>query len=404
MRALAGRHVLLIVENEAVPFDRRMWNIALSLGEFGARVSVICPMAGPDNEREVTLDGISVYRYRNTFSDGSVRGYLSEYAVAFLKTFVLFHRVIRRRGRIDIVHAANPPDIFWPFALYARLFGAKFIFDEHDLAPETYLSRFNRADAGGILFRLQSWFQALSYRVSHGIISTNESYKAKAVAGKPEYAAKAFVVRNGPDTRKFHRRQPNPALKKDRRHLAAYIGVMAVQDGVEYIIRAVDELVRRRSFTDLIVYLIGDGDDRPRLQQLVEQLRLEEHVIFTGRIPDGPALEILSTADVFLSPDPSNPLNDLSTMTKVMEYMAMGKPIVSFDLKEARYSAGDSALFVASNDVGAFADGIVAILGDPAASERMGQVGMARVEEQLSWQKQSEHLLDAYSSVLSGAR
>lgn len=403
MRELAGRHVLLIVENEAVPFDRRMWNIACALRDFGADVSVICPMAGPDTEKDVVLEGIWIYRYENTFSDGSVRGYLREYAIAFLKTMVLFHKVLRRHRRIDIVHAANPPDIFWPLAFYARLFGAKFIFDEHDLSPETYLSRFGRGH-GGMLFKVQTWLQAQSYRTSHGIISTNESYRAKAIAAKAEYAAKAFVVRNGPDTRQFNRCQANPSLKKGRRYLAAYIGVMAVQDGVEYIVRAVDELVHRRSFTDLIVYLIGDGDDRPRLLSLVEQLRLDDHVIFTGRIPDGPALEILSTADVFLSPDPSNPLNDLSTMTKVMEYMAMGKPIVSFDLKEARYSAGDSALFVANNDFQAFADGIVRILGDPVASERMGLVGMARVEEQLSWQKQSERLLDAYSSVLSGAR
>ncbi len=404
MRALAGRRVLLIVENEAVPFDRRMWNIACALRDFGADVSVICPMAGPDSEKDVVLEGIAIYRYKNTFSAGSVSGYLREYAVAFIKTMALFHKVLRRRGRIDVVHAANPPDIFWPLAFYARLFGAKFIFDEHDLSPETYLSRFNRSDGGGLLFKVQTWLQAQSYRTSHGIISTNESYKAKAVSAKPEYAAKAFVVRNGPDTRRFHRCQPNPALKKGRRYLAAYIGVMAVQDGVEYIVRAVDELVHRRSFTDLVVYLIGDGDDRPRLLRLVEELGLEDHLIFTGRIPDGPALEILSTADVFLSPDPSNPLNDLSTMTKVMEYMAMGKPIVSFDLKEARYSAGGSALFVTNNDFQAFADGIVLVLGDPVASARMGQVGMARVEEQLSWQKQSEHLLDAYSSVLSGAR
>lgn len=403
MRALAGRHVLLIVENEAVPFDRRMWNIAGALRDFGADVSVICPMAGPDSEKDVVLDGIAIHRYKNTFSDGSVRGYLREYATAFLKTMVLFHTVLRRHGRIDVVHAANPPDIFWPLAFYARMFGARFIFDEHDLSPETYLSRFERG-RGGMLFKVQTWLQAQSYRTSHGIISTNESYRAKAIAAKAEYAAKAFVVRNGPDTRQFHRCQPNSSLKRGRRYLAAYIGVMAVQDGVEYIVRAVEELVHRRSFTDLIVYLIGDGDDRPRLVGLVEQLGLDDHVIFTGRIPDGPAVEILSTADVFLSPDPSNPLNDLSTMTKVMEYMAMGKPIVSFDLKEARYSAGDSALFVTNNDSQAFADGIVRILGDPVAAERMGREGIARVDGQLSWQKQSEHLLDAYRSVLSGAR
>lgn len=400
MRELAGKHILLIVENEAVPFDRRMWNIARSLRDFGATVSVICPMFGQDSEKEVVLEGITIHRYRNAFSDGTVAGYLREYATAFVKTAVLLHKVARKRGRIDVVHVANPPDIFWPLGLYARLLGTKFVFDEHDLSPEAYLARFNRDEARGVLFSVQVCFQRLSYRFSNMIISTNESYKAKAVAVRPGYAGKTFVVRNGPDTRQFHRRDPNPALKRGRRYLAAYIGVMAVQDGVEYVIRAVDELVNRRSVRDLIVYLIGDGDDQPRLRKLAADLLLDDYLVFTGRIPDEPALEILSTADVFLAPDPPNPLNDLSTMTKVMEYMAMGKPIVSFDLKEARYSAGESALYVERNDPESFADGIVQILNEPVGSQRMGEFGVARVERELSWQKQSERLLDAYRFVL----
>lgn len=404
MRELAGKRILLIVENEAVPFDRRMWNIAGALRDFGANVSVICPMFGPDCRREEVLEGITIHRYSTKFADGSVAGYLREYATAFIKTAFLFRKVLARQDGIDVVHVANPPDIFWPLGLYIRLLGAKFIFDEHDLSPEAYLSRFNRERPGGVLFNLQVVFQRLSYRVSHGIISTNESYRANALAVEPAYESKTFVVRNGPDTRRFHRRTPNPELKRGRRYLAAYIGVMAVQDGVEYLIRAIDELVRVRSFTDLIVYLIGDGDDQPRLRKLVSDLNLVDYVVFTGRIPDEPALEILSTADVFLSPDPRNPLNDLSTMTKVMEYMAMGRPIVSFDLKEARYSAGSSALFVDSNDPKAFADGIVQVLNDPEGSARMGEVGMARIDDELSWQKQAENLLDAYSFVLSGRR
>ena len=401
MRALAGKRILLIVENEAVPFDRRMWNMAGALRDFGANVSVICPQFGTDCREEEVLEGITIHRYSTTFSDGSVFGYLREYATAFIKTCVLLQKVLVRQGGIDIVHVANPPDIFWPLGLFIRLLGAKFIFDEHDLSPEAYLSRFNRDRRGGLLYNLQVGFQRLSYRVSNGIISTNESYRAKAVAVEPAYASKTFVVRNGPDTRRFRRREPRPELKRGRRYLAAYIGVMAVQDGVEYIIRAIDELVHGRSFTDLIVYLIGDGDDQPRLRKLVSDLNLDGYLVFTGRIPDEPALDILSTADVFLSPDPQNPLNDVSTMTKVMEYMAMGRPIVSFDLKEARYSAGGSALFVRSNDATAFADGIIQILDDPEGSARMGDVGIARIESELSWQKQAQNLLDAYSFVLS---
>jgi glycosyltransferase involved in cell wall biosynthesis len=402
MRELAGKHILLVIENEAVPFDRRMWNIAQALREFGTEVSVICPIFGKDCEKEIVLDGVSIYRYKNSFADGSVTGYIREYATAFVKTFYLFHKLLVRGKRIHIVHVANPPDIFWPLAVYVRLFGIKFIFDEHDLSPETYISKFGEEDTGGgLLLTLQNWFQRLSYRFADAIISTNESYRENALEVNPAYAHKLFVVRNGPDTRHFGYRPPNPALKNGYKYLAAYIGVMAVQDGVEYIIRAVDELVNRRQYRDLIVYLIGNGDDRPRLMRITEELHLERHIVFTGRIPDEPALEILSTADVCLSPDPQNALNDLSTMTKIMEYMTLGKPIVSFDLKEARYSAGESALYVKNNDAVAFADGILKLLSDPMGARQMGELGVARVEDTLSWQKQSRNLLKAYEYVAS---
>jgi glycosyltransferase involved in cell wall biosynthesis len=392
----------LVIENEAVPFDRRMWNIAHALREFGADVSVICPMFGKDSEKHLVLDGISIHRYKNTFADGSVTGYLREYATAFVKTFYLFHKLMLRGNRIHIVHAANPPDIFWPLAIYIRLFGIRFIFDEHDLSPETYLSKFGEKDSGeGLLLGLQKWFQRLSYGFANGIISTNESYRENALEVNPTYAEKSFVVRNGPDTRHFKYRPPNPDLKNGRKYLAAYIGVMAIQDGVEYIIRAVDELVNRRQYRDLIVYLIGDGDDRPRLREIADELNLADHIVFTGRIPDEPAMEILSTADVCLSPDPKNPLNDVSTMTKIMEYMSLGKPIVSFDLKEARYSAGESAIYVNNNDAVAFADGILKLLSDPEEASKMGEVGVARVDAALSWQKQSMNLLKAYQYVAS---
>jgi glycosyltransferase involved in cell wall biosynthesis len=405
MKELAGKHIVLIIENLAVPFDRRMWNIGTALRDFGADVSVICPMFGEHSEKEIVLDNVAIYRYKNTFADSSVSGYMKEYATAFVKTFFLLHKLLVRRKRIHIIHVANPPDIFWPLALYVRLFGIKFIFDEHDLSPETYLSKFDKEEGtGGLLFAILTWFQHLSYRFAHCIISTNESYKANAVEVNPAYAEKTFIVRNGPDTRHFGRRAPSVSLKRGHKYLAAYIGVMAVQDGVEYIIRAVDELVNRRHYRDLIVYLIGKGDDWLRLKQLTQALGLADHIVFTGRIPDEPALEILSTADVCLSPDPHNPLNDLSTMTKVMEYMALGKPIVSFELKEARYSAGESALYVRSNDAAAFADGILKLLADPVGSKKMAEFGMARVEAMLSWQKQMESLLTAYQFVAYGKR
>jgi glycosyltransferase involved in cell wall biosynthesis len=401
MKGLHGKHILLVVENESVPFDRRMWNIALALKEFGAQVTVVCPVFGEDNAKYELIDGITIYRYQNKYSDGSIKGYFREYIIAFFKTLFFIHKVIIRKGHIDVCHVANPPDIFWLLALYLRIFGTRFIFDEHDLAPETYLSRFAKVEThSDSIYKILKIFQRLSYRFAHVIISTNETYKAVAKQIVPDKVSNIFVVRNGPDTRWFRLVPPRIDLKLGHKYLASYIGVMAVQDGVEYILRAVDIIKHQRGFNDLIVYLIGSGDDWNRLKRLSKELGVNDSIVFTGRIHDDPALEILSTSDVCLSPDPYNPLNDSSTMTKIMEYMALGKAIVSFDLKEARYSAGESALYVENNSAEAFADGILTLLKDPDRCLQMGTKGKDRVAKLLSWQNQVEQLRAAYDKII----
>jgi glycosyltransferase involved in cell wall biosynthesis len=401
MKELVGKDVLLVVENNDVPFDKRVWREALTLRDAGARVSIVCPRTTSTTHAREVLDDVQIHRYNLTVSNGSVAGYWREYLTAFVKTTYLLHRLLFSSNKPDVVHVANPPDIFWPLGIYLRLFGVRFIFDEHDLGPEAYLSRFEKEKANaGLLYRALRLFQILSYKVAHVIISTNESYRASALAANPTYASKTFIVRNGPDTRWFSRRPQKPELRKGRRFLAAYIGIMAIQDGVEYIIRAVDVLVKERRFCDFIVYLIGSGDDWARLRDLTNKLHLNEYIVFTGRIPDEPALEILSTTDVCLSPDPFNPLNNISTMNKIMEYMALGKPIVSFDLKEARYSAQESALYVENNNVAAFADGMLKLFQDRDLRVHMGQCGEERISKILCWQTQSHNLLSAYRFLL----
>jgi glycosyltransferase involved in cell wall biosynthesis len=399
---LLGKKILLIVENNSVPFDRRVWREALTLRDAGAIVAVICPVFGEDKTRYEVVEEIEVYRYPIKFSDGTVIGYFKEYVLAFSRTTWLLHKILFTKKHIDVVHVANPPDIFWPLAPYLRIFRTKFIFDEHDLSPETYLSRFEiPLSEGGLVFRLLRMCQFLSYRLADAIISTNESYRDRVIGTKRVFARKTFVVRNGPDTRYFKSVQPSEELKRGHRFMAGYIGIMGKQDGVEYIIRAMDYLVHGRDFQQLIVYLIGTGDDLPRIKNLVATVDLGGFFVFPGRIPDAQALQILSTADICLSPDPYNPLNDISTMNKIMEYMSLGKPIVSFDLKEARVSAGDSAVYVKNNRVEAFADGILALLNDPQKRTLMGVIGRKRVAEDLCWQKQSGKLLATYNHLLS---
>jgi len=401
MKEFAGKHFLLIVENNSVPLDARVWREANSLNDAGAVVSVISPIVREYTEKFIVINNIKIYRYKPVFSNGTAFGYLREYFVAFIKTLFLVHKVLFHNPHLDVIHVANPPDMFWPLGIYLRLFGVKFIFDEHDLSPEAYLSRFGKeSEGGGIFYKIQIQMQKFSYKYSHAIISTNESYREKAKSLNPKYSSKTVVVRNGPDTRYFRESVPKPALKKGKLFLAAYLGVMGIQDGVDYIINAVNILVNNRNFRDFVVYLIGTGDDWQRLKQMSEKLGLDEFIIFTGFIPYEKVFEILSTADICLSPDPLNPLNDLSTMNKVMEYMALGKPIVSFDLKEARFSAGDSAIYVENNNPEAFADGIARLLRDPQLCSRMKAIGKKKIEEELCWQKQSENLLRVYRSLL----
>ncbi len=401
MKVFAGKHFLLIVENNPVPFDRRVWREACALRDEGAKVSVIAPAGSKAEKLLETIDAIVVFRYMPRFSNGTRSGYVREYFTAFFKSLALFHRVWAARGRFQVVHVANPPDIFWPLGLYSRMLGIAFIFDEHDLTPETLLSLYGLSErTGGAYFRLLRIFQYLSYRVATAVIATNETYRRKAIERDPANRVKTFIVRNGPDTRYFTRVAPLPELRKGRAFLLAYIGIMAVQDGVDYIVRAVHYLVTERGFNDFIVYLIGSGDDIERLRSLTDSLKLGDMIVFTGRIPDRPALEILSTADICLSPDPLNPLNDSSTMNKIMEYMALGKPIVSFNLTEAKYSAESAALYVSNNDARAFGDGILELVADPVRRRHMGEAGVCRIEQQLCWQRQIKYLIDAYSAAL----
>jgi len=404
MKEFAGKKFLLIEENGSVPVDLRPWREALSLMGAGAEVFIICPKTNSRYHKEkfVMINGIHIYRYKQNLCNGTRFGYFKEYITAFIKVLLLIHKVLFRHFPIHVVHVANPPDMFWPLGFYLRLYGTRFIFDQHDLCPETYLSRYRIDEKNaGLIYKIQKLMERLTYKVADAIISTNESYRAKAINVNATYASKTFVVRNGPDTRFFKPRLPNLSLKKGRSFLGVYIGVMSVQDGVDYIVRAMDIIVNKNKFTNLIVYLIGLGEEVPRLKQLTHHLKLDDYIVFTGFIPHEQIPEIVSTADLCLSPDPRNPLNDFSTMVKIMEYMALGKPIVSFDLKESRYSAGDAAIYVENNSVQAFAEGILKLINDPNLSKKMGEIGKTRIEKELCWQKQEINLLNVYIYVLS---
>jgi len=399
----AGHKVLLLVENHSVPADRRVWAEAESLRRAGFRVSVICPRGRHMDRGPFELrDDIAIYRFRMPFDGPHPANFVLEYLWAFVACFGLTLRVWRERG-FDVVHVGNPPDFFFPLGWFVRLFGKRFVFDQHDLCPETYLSKFARAPRG-FVYRFLLWCEKRSYAAADAVIVTNESYRAVAHerGGVPQQDL--FVVRNSPNRKLFIPRPPDPARKHGFRHLIAYVGVMAHQDGVDYLLRAAHHVVHERQREDVLFVLIGTGDAWDELQELHAELELGDRVRFTGRIPDEPMLQYLAAADVCASPDPYNPLNDVSTMTKLMEFMAMGKPIVSFDLKEARYSAGNAAVYVGHNDSLAFGDAILDLLDDAGRRRAMGESGLRRIREEIGWERSTEHLLAAYRCALRGVR
>ncbi len=393
----ASHKVLMLVENLSVPADPRVWREACTLRRYGFQVAIICPKGETrDQESYICLEGIHIYRYHLSTTIEKASDYIKEYSVAMLMTFLLSLRVLFRHG-FDVIHAANPPDMFFALGLFYKLLRKKYVFDQHDLAPEIFRAKFqNRMKT---LYRLHLLFERLSYKIADIVITTNESQKRIALQRGGCAEENVFVVRNGPDLTRFVESKPELALKQGKQFLLAYVGVMGAQDGVELVLHALHELVHVRQRQDVSLVLMGDGDQLPMLKALTHTLDLEDVVHFAGWVAKADMLRYLTITDVGLSPDPSNELNDHSTMLKTMEYMAMGKPVVAFDLLETRFSAQDAALYATPNEVASFTDAIETLLNDEALRIHMGALGRKRVEEALCWERTKVNLLLAYDAL-----
>ncbi|MFD4195962.1 MULTISPECIES: glycosyltransferase family 4 protein [Amycolatopsis] len=385
---------LILVENLSVPFDRRVWQESTTLRDAGWEVHVICPQGTKrDTEPEAVIDGVRIHRYPLTAATGGPAGYLQEYGSALWHTF----RLARKIGPVDVVHACNPPDLLFLVARMLKRRGAKFVFDQHDLVPELYLSRFDRGK--DLLYRGVCALERATYRAADVVIATNESYRDVALTRGGKRPEDVFVVRSAPVVDRFRQVPPEPELKRGKPNMLCYLGVMGPQDGVDYALRALAKLRDDLGRTDWHAVFVGSGDAFDAMVALSKDLHLDDQVEFTGRIPDADLVRCLSTADVCLAPDPLNPLNDVSTMNKIMEYMAMSRPIVSFDLREARVSAGGAAVYAPANDELEFAKLTARLMDDPAERKRMGELGAARVAGPLSWANSAKALLAAYAAT-----
>lgn len=398
---------MIIVENLPVPFDRRVWKEACSLHENGYEVTVLCPRGKGYKRGYEVINGIHIYRHPMPKEGNGHIGYLWEYSWALFWEFWYAWWIYLRRG-FHVIQGCNPPDLIFLVVLPFKLLGVRYIFDHHDVGPELYFAKYGKK---GILYRIQIWLEKVCYRSSDAVMSTNNSYRDLAVNRGGVDPEDAFVVRNGPDLRTFKGVPPNPALKYGKRYLVGYVGTMSVQEGLEILLDAALH-IKDLGRNDIHFTCIGGGPGLARLQKMTRGKGLEGMVNFTGRIPDDQMLEILSTADVCVNPDKPCEMNDISTMVKIMEYMALAKPIVQFDLKEGRFTAQDASLYADNgNCVADFAAKILWLLENPDERRRMGEFGLRRVKQELGWQHSVQKLLAAYQRAfttgafsLAGAR
>ncbi len=407
-----SRKVLIVIENSAVPFDPRVWPEATTLRDAGWTVTVICPdivevhpdqkAAGKTVEPE-DLDGVIVYRFPLAMAMEGVADYLVEYLSAFSAIARLSWRVWRR-DHFDIIHFCNPPDIFFPIAIVYRLLGARVVFDHHDLFPEFVASRY-RGLPGRLFYAMARVTEYLTFRSANAVLSTNESYRRIAIERGGVSADRVRVVRNGPKRGQFTPVEPVPALKRGFPYSACYVGVMGHEDGVLELLLSIRYIVHDLGRRDILFVLLGEGAVYSQALEQVAAQGLEGVVVMPGVIRDKLLLrQHLCTADVLLSPEPLTPLNAHSTFIKIGEYMAMGKPVVAYDLVESRYTAQESAVYVRPGDIQGFGRAIVALLDDSERRQRMGALGRQRFLNHLSWEDQQGELLRAYTTALVGRK
>lgn len=400
MMEFAGKKVLIIVENLPAPFDRRVWQEATALRDNGALVSIICPTGKGYEKKFEIIEGIAIYRHNLPLEAAGAFGYLREYKSALFWEFCLTVKCLFTRG-FDVIQACNPPDLIFMVALPFRLIGKKFVFDHHDIDPELYLAKFNRKD---IFYKLLLIFEKLTFLSASVCIATNESYKKIAVERGGKKPENVYVVRSGPSLERIKIVPPVASYRNGRKFVVGYVGVIGKQEGLNYLVEAVDYLVHQKDRQDIQFVCVGGGTNLSQIKKMAEEKKVADYFTFTGRAPDQILLEALNTADICVNPDEFNEMNDKSTMNKIMEYMALGKPSVQFDMTEGRFTAQEASLYAKQNDSIDLAEKIVYLLDHPTLAAEMGRFGYQRVINELEWTYEKEKYYQAYRRVFGSNR
>ena len=391
------RKILIIVENLPVPFDGRVWKEATALHNAGYGVTVLCPRGKGYSGGYECLEGIHIYRHPMPKEGNSAIGYLVEYGSALGWELLYAIWIYLRRG-FQTIQGCNPPDNIFLVALLFRAVGVRYIFDHHDASPELYVSKYGVKNG---FYRAQVWLEKMTYSCSEVVIATNATYRNLAIERGRLSPDDVFIVRNGPDCEMFKPVPPKDVHRRGKRYLIGYVGTMSIQEGLDILVETA-EYIRGLGRTDIHFACVGGGPGLAGLRKMVDNKQLSDMVTFTGRVSDADLIDILSTADVCVNPDKPCEMNDISTMIKIMEYMALGKPIVQFDLREGRFSAQEASLYADNtNQVPDFAAKILWLLENPAERARMGEIGRERVLDCLAWKHSIPTLLAAYERCYS---
>jgi len=374
-----ARRALIVTQELPVPFDRHVWQEAMTLTEHGYIVSVICPKGkGCDASYEL-INNVHIFRHPKT--SGSL-----------LWQMMLACRIFFTLG-FDVIHICNPPDsIVFLGSFFKLFFSKKLLFEQRSLGPELH-------EQQSQMHKIALWFERVNFKLADVGIVANESYRKIAIERGKVSPQKLFVVRPAPALDHIKPASAIPSLKQGRKYLVAYVGNMNKQAGIPHLIEAARIIVQDMKRDDVHFTLAGDGPMLERLRKLVAMQGVVEHVTFTGLLSDKEMLELLSTADVCVEPREVNPATDKFTASKIMEYMALGKPVVQFDTTEGRITAGEAALYAKPNDTQDLTQKITALLDDPAKRKEIGTSGRARMESKLSWAFEVPKLLAAYDAL-----
>ena len=391
-KELLNKHILIIVENLPVPFDRRVWQEANSLKEHGAFVSIICPKRKGYNKSYEQINGIDIYRHRLSEGKG-VRGYLFEYTTALFWEFVLSLKIFFKK-RFHVIHGCNPPDLIFIVALFYKILGVKYVFDHHDINPELYIAKYEKK---GFFYKFLLFVERLTFITANYSIATNDSYKEIAIKRGKMPADKVEVIRSGPKLDRLTLNDGDIKYKKGRNYLVGYVGVIGEQEGLDLLLESLKYIIAKRN--DVQFAIIGGGTELQNIIALTKQMGLEDYIDYYGRVDDKTMVDVLNTADICVNPDRPTEMNNLSTMNKIMEYMALKKPIVQYDLKEGKISAQTASLYAENTSPVNFADKLMWLLDKPEIRKEMGDFGYKRVINELSWEYESKKLINFYKRV-----